>query len=811
MRINPLQIFPAIVLLGLTAATLANAQPPSSSGPQTGAVPTIDLTHATLVSAARTEGPEARAVQMLIEESEKRSRITWSLHRTTPPGSEPVIIVGTTAELKGKLSFRSSDPALHAAEGYLLTTISTGSRTTVAVVGADSRGLLFGIGRLLRNLRFERDHISIPTGIDIATSPFHRLRGHQLGYRPKTNSYDGWSLPMWEQYVRDLIVFGANSVELIPPKSDDAADSPLFPEPPMQMMEKMSALLDSYGLDVWVWYPAMEKDYSDPQTLNAALAEWGETFRRLKRIDAVFVPGGDPGHTAPDILMAMLQKQSISLKRYHPNAKIWISPQGFTQEWVDRFLNIIRTQKPTWLGGVVFGPQVRTPLPELRKLLPPQYPIRHYPDITHTLKCQFPVENWDLAFARTEGREPINPRPIAEAKICLAHQQDTIGSISYSEGCNDDVNKALWSAMEWDPTSNVETVLREYSRYFIDSRFEETFAHGLLGLEQNWVGAAEANTSIPKNLLLFQQIEAQSSPQNRTNWRYQQALYRAYYDAYVHERARFERTAEKSALLALSRVNRDGWKMAVATAESALSAPSAPAYAEPLHVRLQVLAEALFQSIRMQLSVPLYSAIGVERGANLDQVDNRINDRDWLSKQLTEIRALTDDTQRLQRINQIVHWTDPGLGGFYDDLGDPRHRPHLIAAHTFDEDPGRMSSVRMGLDVDAPGRMIWRRFSETLYDTPLEMSYTGLDPAATYRVRITYGPDAKAVPISLTANGNIEVHPPIMRPVPNQPVEFDISQAATAGGSLKLTFRCPAGLGSNGRGCQVCEVWLIKK
>ena len=36
----------------------------------------------------------------------------------------------------------------------------------------------------------------------------------RLGYRPKTNSYNGWSVPLWEQYLRDLVVFGANAIEL---------------------------------------------------------------------------------------------------------------------------------------------------------------------------------------------------------------------------------------------------------------------------------------------------------------------------------------------------------------------------------------------------------------------------------------------------------------------------------------------------------------------------------------------------------------------------------------------------------------------
>jgi hypothetical protein len=75
---------------------------------------------------------------------------------------------------------------------------------------------------------------------------------------------------MWEQYIRDLAVFGANAVELVPPRTDDDADSPHFPLPPMEMMVGMSRLLDEYGLDVWIWYPAMDKDYNDPATVTAA-------------------------------------------------------------------------------------------------------------------------------------------------------------------------------------------------------------------------------------------------------------------------------------------------------------------------------------------------------------------------------------------------------------------------------------------------------------------------------------------------------------------------------------------------------------
>ena len=117
--------------------------------------------------------------------------------------------------------------------------------------------------------------------LDITTVPKYPLRGHQLGYRPKTNSYDAWDLPQWEQYIRDLAVFGTNAVELLPPRTDDAADSPHFPTPPLKMMVEMSRLLDQYGLDVWVWYPAMDADYSDPATVKRALIFFRSPRKRL--------------------------------------------------------------------------------------------------------------------------------------------------------------------------------------------------------------------------------------------------------------------------------------------------------------------------------------------------------------------------------------------------------------------------------------------------------------------------------------------------------------------------------------------------
>ena len=221
----------------------------------------------------------------------------------------------------------------------------------MVVAGNDARGVLFGVGRLLRCLHTDRQSVAVPADLNLATAPHSPIRGHQLGYRPKTNSYDGWDVAQWEQYIRDLAVFGANSVELIPPRSDDAADSPHFPLPPMQMMIAMSRLLDSYGMDVWVWYPAMDPDYSDPKTVDFGFAS-GARYSGRCRASTRLRSGGDPGHTEPRVLMNLLAKQAKCFTSI-TQAGIWVSPQGLSQEWLETFWRFL-TGAPVLAEGRSF-------------------------------------------------------------------------------------------------------------------------------------------------------------------------------------------------------------------------------------------------------------------------------------------------------------------------------------------------------------------------------------------------------------------------------------------------------------------------
>src|SRR5258708_4826806 len=111
----------------------------------------------------------------------------------------------------------------------------------------------------------------------------------------------------------------------------------------------------------------------------------------------------------------------------------------------------------------------------------------------------------------------------------------------------------------------------------------------------------------------------------------------------------------------------------------------------------------MFQSIRAQLSVEKYQALALGRGANLDGVDVPLNNRTWLMRRFREIRKMPAEPERLKELEAIVHWTDPGPGGFYDDLGDVTRQPHLVRDNVFEKDPMFLHSSLIGFGIRGMG------------------------------------------------------------------------------------------------------------
>ncbi|MGC9355306.1 MAG: alpha-glucuronidase family glycosyl hydrolase, partial [Mariniphaga sp.] len=637
-----------------------------------GLAQTINLSDAQIICFEKTDKHVLKALTVLQEEIEKRSGITLPVSRKWKQKANSVIAVGLESQIEKfpdeYHKVLASLPSIKK-EGYKIVVLQHSK--TVLIVGCDARGVLYGIGKLLRTMEIRDGQILVPEDLNIASSPAYPIRGHQLGYRPKTNSYDAWSIGQFDQYIRDLAIFGANSIEIMPPRTDDDFTSIHMQLPAIEMIAEQSKICDSYGMDVWMWYPNMGKDYSHPDSLQKEIAERHEIFKAVPRLDALFVPGGDPGDLEPDILFEWLAKEAEILHQYHPNAKIWVSPQVFrpTQEWFDAFYQHVNREYP-WFGGVVFGPWIKTPIEEIRKIINPGIPIRRYPDITHSLSCQYPIPNWDLAYAVTLGRECINPRPADEKMIHNAFDEFAQGSISYSEGTNDDVNKIIWSSQDWDPETPVIETLREYARYFIGPDYTEPVAQGLLALERNIKGPLLINNGVITTLRQWQEIEKNASPEVAGNFRFQMGLIRAYYDAYIYRRLVYETELEQKATELLALAHEGGSQTAIRRAKDILLNSGKLQVWPELRNRCTELADSLFKSIGAQLTVEKHGA-AAGRGNFIDNIDAPLNNAVWLMDNLTSIEKMEDEKQRLKEIDKILQRNNPGPGGFYDNFGSP--------------------------------------------------------------------------------------------------------------------------------------------
>jgi len=794
-----------------------------------------DLNHCTIVIPSSPSKRETVAAEMVVDEIMKRCGVSWAQGSTSAGAVK--IYLGTRSNWHGLGSAVSAVAAKAAklpAESYAIASGGESSGAWIAVCGSDERGLIFGAGRMLRMLRLNRRSVTADLkAMNLTSSPQYAVRGHQLGYRPKTNAYDAMTVEMWDQYIRELAIFGTNTIELLPPISDDLSDSPHFPIPPQQMMIEMSRICDKYDLDVSVWYPAMAKDYGDAKTVDDEIRDWAAVLHDLPRVDIVFVPGGDPGHTDPKNMLPLLEKQRASLRKTHPKLQMWMSPQSFNADWTAEFLKMAADpHTQSWLDGIVFGPQNRLSISELRKALPPKYPIRFYPDITHSIQSQYSMNNWDLAYALTEGREIINPRPEAEAAILRSELKGTVGFVSYSEGVNDDVNKFVWSLISWDPQTPVSVALRDFGNYIVGAHDGSSYAQGLLDLEHNWEGPLAANELVDITLSKFLSIERNASPFVLENWRWQQAMFRACCDAYVRKRLLFESGELARAQSVLGRIEDFGfasvpWGIGAKPAQEPangidpqnlideateiLRKCSVTQVAPAIRTRISELGYALLQSIRQQLAVERFQGEAVDRGSPLDTIDHPVTEAPYFLKQLRKISSIEDQEDKIDAIRTLLNRTNPGPGGFYDELGNVTNRPHLVIENAdgdfdFRRSPHVGTSYPDHYGANAP--MAWKHWAESLYEAPLKMHYTGLDPNADYSLQVVISGDSRGVKTRLVANDSTEIHPLQMRPWPPAPQTFTLPRAATSSGELRLTWTREAGLGGNGRGCQVAEVML---
>ncbi len=627
---------------------------------------------------------------ILCNEVKKRSRVSWSMGTEAAPAPDTVnrIELVKDCDAMGELG----------AEGYSLR-VRHGSDgcVVVEVKASTDRGVLFGIGRLLREMKLDfsityaselTTLVALRTDLSIVSRPKYEMRQHQVAYRPKTNSYDSFTPEMMRQEVLDLALFGTNGIEMIPPGIDDAMQSPNFTVPWLEMLNIVSTWCDQLDIRVSVWYPAFFKKYETREEISTAEEHWRTVFSAMPRLDVLFVPGGDPGGRPAEELFKVVELQAAFARaHFFPELEVWVSSQyglstsidlGLTEPWVplvqeQQWMDVVRQEHTrSFLNGVVYGPWSCVPISEFRAQIPKEIPLRNYPDLCHVQTAEMPVYGWDLSFACTNGRESINPRPREMANIIKSQAKHTIGCGCYSEGVNDDVNKYVWTCLHWGEDvsgplagasmeSQLDAAMSHYVGFLMEqTRNVEMVVQGIYALESNWKGDLFRSTSVVESQRIFTELQSRIVPRHRRNWRLNMMLFRANYDALLYTRLcqSFAAEAQAVATVVSSGSSVDALTKACehlavpysepAMTQSSFNSPSTP---NPLNItllsgapsvthlygQLMALAATLYHQIGYQLSVG-YGGQHRQRGAYFDMVWSPIGDVVYLNRVFKSIQ-----------------------------------------------------------------------------------------------------------------------------------------------------------------------------
>ena len=622
-------------------------------------------------------------------------------------------------------------------DGYIIE--QDGKKLTFRAKGV--RGLIFALGMFLRKAEISGSTITLIQDIEGEYLPDKKIRGHQLGYRTTPNTYDAWDIEDYRRYYLDLMFFGCNTVEHIPYNELEARRNRLMKYDPQEFLIEASKIADEYDLDVSLWYP------NERESIEDAVERRRKVFQRTPRIDAMFPPGGDPGDYGADEFIARCRKFSGLLKEYHPKAEMWPSAQQphSIPGWGDTLISELQ-KLPDEIDGIITGPNHAFEMDELRRKVPYKYPIRFYPDITHNVRCEYPVhfdrDDWHYALACGLSRECTNPRPCEYREIHRLTRRYVIGSVSYSEGITDDVNKCVWSNMDFFPEADVRDTLEDYSRLFFPGLPADEVTDRILGLELNWQTDPAENPGIDDNLRGWESL-AERYPNACGLWRFNQCLFRAKCDAYLRRRRIIELRAVKEA-------GREILAGRLDTAESILK-DAEDGREKSLRADIERIAAELFEQVGLQSDVERYCADGWERGAVLETIDLPNTDRAWLLGRLEKAKGM-ERSDAVAYMIRSVKRNEVESDEYYFSVAE-----HGLGALGCKQVPGP-EGIYMNFQGDRPdvnnGSLPTCLFK--VYDNQsFRCKLGGFSPDTDYELKVTYrqAKDERIDDLTVRANG----------------------------------------------------------
>ena len=432
-------------------------------------------------------------------------------------------------------------------EDFVIKTIEEDGNLYVLVVGGSPLAVIFGVGKLLRSIKFSQGGFRIPE-TDFMESPFQEVKGTLITVHLMSRCYQEWNFEIWKDYITDLALWGIDTIFYTPLHFDEWSRAIWYGNKEEKakwslLGSKVPELIKSFGLKVGVhinFNDAFPEDFT-----RCKPAEMGDSeyigiltnpevficpfpadsqeiildsreglFRELPYVDFVAIDITDSGGCACsscrkgylNLYLELCKEISGRLKKYHPEAKVVINTQALSKKGIDFFCQKVR-EDSDWLDYILydcFG--VTLPLKELRSKLPDKFrdKILGQPEITMRdgmgKRGAVPwVKEFDHAYEKSYdlvaiGGWDMNKNKYWHPEGCYLMLPDNLpracnveelnGAFSYSEGLHDDITKIIWAQKGWDPERNAVDILSEYCSWYFGEKARDKMVKAILKMEE---------------------------------------------------------------------------------------------------------------------------------------------------------------------------------------------------------------------------------------------------------------------------------------------------------------------------------------
>lgn len=630
---------------------------------------------------------------------------------------------------------------------------------------------------------------------------------------------------------------------------------------------------------------------SVPEARAELLRACEAVFSKSPHFDYVSFSGGDGGGCECDrcrpygaVFIRLIEDYATIVHRYHPQTRVLFTNQKFDNEGDLAIFRYLRENPNTGIYAFCVGPGsdamswqpghrqnhrmdlFRYPrfgpfsryMHEIVHELPPYVELAFYNEITH---WRYSQHGYVQAYPRPDkdGHHPphwnhfIYER-MPDPYLTQVYERLTffawprfyrwvfgevvrygLGDCTHSSGTHDHFNQWMWQRLLWSPHRKVEDIVDEYCRTWFGPEAAPFMAQALFLMEEylQWDPNRDITrkTSIDRYYDLVMKAGRVMPPFLRDrNWLWREYAQKGAIDKRtklaVAQQMALQRSIERDVANALETLRPEH---SAENRDSGLSA-SLNHVIDRCLTRLSRLRETpAMRRLREEatrLGDESNALYGV-RSEGLAALDRDFIGLGWLKRQLERARAASGE-EKIELLETIADYENPGPGGFYDNLGTYEHSPHLVRGYPYDHGQPYVRDT-----LDEGNRLSQRTMCYTQdEELGLTLRYEGLDPNARYRIRFTfvrpwyqprYAHRMNQKAQSIYADGIPLAEGLELPEKMSDFFTFDIPPEATADGVLEIQFKKMPDVAARDRvsveqwrncggwGTLCSEVWLMKR